>query len=167
MRYVNIVHLSDLHLTDRGVAAQNQIRILSGLERDLKELSKTHLKPDIIVFSGDLSNAGDKASLSACRTQLYRLLEACNLPADRLIPAPGNHDALQSVAERDSDKLLRAREDAVSLDGANTCISLPRRISSRQRESASSFKAALSTWVAVDGMVITSSRFYLAIQTFA
>ena len=80
MRYVNIVHLSDLHLAATGVKAQNQIRILSGLERDLKGLSKTHLKPDLILFSGDLSNAGDTASLAACRAKLYRLLDNSSLP---------------------------------------------------------------------------------------
>ena len=119
MRYINIVHLSDLHLRPDGVEGQNQIRILTGLEKDLKSLSKTHLKPDLILFSGDLSNAGDAASLGACRNQLYRLLDSANLPPTYLLTAPGNHDAIQAIAERDSDKLLKAREESASLNGAS------------------------------------------------
>src|SRR6185312_10625107 len=119
MRYANIVHLSDLHLTSGGAEAQNQTRILSGLNRDLAAQAKTHLKPDLIVFSGDISKAGDAGSLAEARSQLYRLLESCSLPTTHLVVAPGNHDALQSIAERDSDKLLTFREQAKTLDGAN------------------------------------------------
>jgi hypothetical protein len=122
MRYANIVHLSDLHLAATGVMAKNQARILGALERDLKSLAETHLKPDIILFSGDLTNAGDALSFSECRTQLYRLLQACNLPTTHLICAPGNHDALQSVAEADASVLETARKNAETLDGANGLV---------------------------------------------
>jgi hypothetical protein len=122
MRYINIVHLSDLHLKSDGLDSRNQLRILENLTEDIAQLSRTNLKPDLVVFTGDLANAGDKESYGECRRILYKLLSECCLPPENLVIAPGNHDARQFVAERDGAYLSEIREGSNSPDGANSLM---------------------------------------------
>lgn len=121
MQYINIVHLSDLHLKVDGVQALNQRRILDALKTDLAKLSEGELRPDIIVFSGDVISAGDDNNYDAATEFLDEIVAITNLSRERVIVAPGNHDAKQSVALNDERLLENIRD---KLQNPNDCNAL-------------------------------------------
>ena len=83
---LNIVHLTDLHLSHPDL---NDPNLHSDTVANLK-LMVTHLRrmtpqPDFVVASGDLTNHGDEASYRLVRS----ILEGAGLP---VVYALGNHD---------------------------------------------------------------------------
>src|SRR3546814_2950697 len=59
---INVLHLSDLHYDRKKVIQYNQRLLLDALLRDIEKMCSRSLKPDIIVFSGDLVQDGDNGS---------------------------------------------------------------------------------------------------------
>ncbi len=96
-----VVHLSDLHV---GIHHQFQYRDRNGnyfntdrssltdlLARDLKELQLLG-RIDALVVSGDFAENGKDPEFRTARIILEDLLKKLELPLDRLLILPGNHD---------------------------------------------------------------------------
>lgn len=95
MNYLNIVHISDLHLkTSETTGRFNQSLVLDGLISDLRVQAKGPLRPDIIVFSGDLVNAADDEGIfQEGALVLDEIAKAAGLDLSRVFICAGNHDA--------------------------------------------------------------------------
>jgi 3',5'-cyclic AMP phosphodiesterase CpdA len=53
---LSILHISDFHFTKRHL--QDQLIVVDALEADIRALCIGHRRPDIVIFSGDLVQAG-------------------------------------------------------------------------------------------------------------
>ena len=92
MKLLNILHLSDLHFSKEK---ENDILIVKeALLKDLKELKRTEgFSPDIVLFTGDLVQAGDDDEFKYAYKFLFEpLLKEIELDRDFLVITPGNHD---------------------------------------------------------------------------
>lgn len=93
---LSILHISDFHFTRRRL--RDQEVVVNALIEDLKTLCIGHRKPDIVMFTGDLTNAPSADShAEAYDFFLSPLLQALNRSDERLFIVPGNHDVDQSV----------------------------------------------------------------------
>ena len=106
---VNILHLSDLHFglekADNGVYkgnASRQKRAFNTLIRTLVHESSVpnDWKPDIIAITGDIAWSGSPDEYQKFEEEfLLPLLEALGeLPIERVITCPGNHDIMRSIS---------------------------------------------------------------------
>ncbi len=97
---VSILHLSDLHLCKDRLLEQR--RLITPLLEDVRAQCATPLAPQLIVITGDLVESGDTSDAYELFLDeiIMPLIEATGLAGDRLIIAPGNHDARQSVIEK-------------------------------------------------------------------
>jgi len=87
-----IVHLSDLHLTERDDAPRSEPRILgplSGMNESFRRLIASDVvkQADLILVTGDVT---DRGSLREWRL-FWSILSAAGL-RDRTLAIPGNHD---------------------------------------------------------------------------
>lgn len=116
-----ILHLTDLHfglesahspseLAQRTNTLEALRSVLAGLRADAR--------PDVVVVSGDIGWAGRPSDYAAAAAWLRTVLQALDLPPDRLVICPGNHDLDRaeaevldrpSVADR-ADRLLRVEK---------------------------------------------------------
>ncbi|KJU82350.1 phosphohydrolase [Candidatus Magnetobacterium bavaricum] len=99
MSEITILHVSDLHMT-QGHLIDIKI-ILRALYDDLEELrDREFVKPDIVVFTGDLVNAGSNVGEFdlAVSEFIDPLMYTLGLPRDLFFSVAGNHDI-------DKDKL--------------------------------------------------------------
>ena len=60
-----IVHLSDTHLLAGGAALDGRIDVTANLRLALEAVERTGIRPDAIVFTGDLADVGDAAAYRA------------------------------------------------------------------------------------------------------
>jgi predicted MPP superfamily phosphohydrolase len=97
MRSVRILHIGDLHLTKKRHFDQSII--LSAFLSDLTTLRNRGMKPDLILFSGDLANDPDEAEIYDHALEAFFLptFEATGLTDDELVLTPGNHDVSRSA----------------------------------------------------------------------
>lgn len=97
----NILHLTDLHYTNRTSRNRDQAAVLTALFEDIEHITLTGLKPDVIVFNGDLVNDADEDGIlfSVFEQFLEPLLQKTRLTGERLIIAPGNHDLMRSAVK--------------------------------------------------------------------
>jgi predicted MPP superfamily phosphohydrolase len=103
MTKLTLLHLSDLHWTSKK--GPDQKIVLDALMKDLSiNKNENGLAPDLIMFSGDLVQAGqdETAFEEAKREFTDRVLAATGLKADRLLLVPGNHDIMREVV-RDAE----------------------------------------------------------------
>ncbi|MEK1886059.1 MAG: metallophosphoesterase [Phyllobacterium sp.] len=91
MLRLNILHLSDLH--HRGHSTGDQQIVVDALKKDLGEI-KSQTEIDLIVFSGDLVQAGysEKNFEEASADLLQPVLDTFSLERSRIAICPGNHD---------------------------------------------------------------------------
>jgi hypothetical protein len=120
LRYLNIVHLSDLHLYRSGAERFDQSQIIEALGRDLRILSEGSLKPDLIVFSGDLARSADDSVYSEIGDVISRLAEAASLSSSDVIVLPGNHDAHRLVVSAHRPLVEAVRGSCTSATTANS-----------------------------------------------
>ena len=94
---IRILHLSDIHF--RASKAWDADPVLRALARFVKTEVEAGMAPDLVVFSGDLAFSGKAAEYKLARTwlegQLWPALPG-DLPRDRLLLVPGNHDVDRS-----------------------------------------------------------------------
>lgn len=107
--YINILHLSDLHLKRDGPERFNQSQVLDALATDLQILNSGALRPDLLIFSGDLAYSADEGVYGDVEQALVAIAEAAKLPREAVILAPGNHDVQQTIALSELDLIDRAR----------------------------------------------------------
>lgn len=121
MKNINILHLSDLHLTNP--TKWDHERILNAVISDLKRNKFSIDAPDIIVFSGDLAmGASEHDAYSTVLEFLLRVLDATGLTEDRLIICPGNHDVDRRVVGANLNNLERFRNESWTYSGANALV---------------------------------------------
>src|ERR1700722_10273546 len=100
---LTFLHLSDLHF-DNSKWKDGKL-IFDALIKDLEQLRQQEaLKPDLILFSGDLVNAGGaNADLDALDKKVITpLLSSTELTKDKLILCPGNHDIDREVVRKNA-----------------------------------------------------------------
>ena len=92
-----IVHLSDTHLLAGGAALDGRIDVTANLRLALDAVERTGIRPDAIVFTGDLADVGDAAAYRALRAAVEPVAERLGAP---IVWVAGNHDerpALRSI----------------------------------------------------------------------
>lgn len=96
---INVLHLSDLHLSSATKTASKPI--LNALKIDIKSKCATSFAPNVFVFSGDIVKGGDEESsyIQTYDKVLSPLLEDTLCDSSHLFIVPGNHDAQRSVVE--------------------------------------------------------------------
>ncbi|MBF0538995.1 MAG: metallophosphoesterase [Nitrospirae bacterium] len=92
MSEVTILHLSDLHMEDTKLYDIDII--LDALFKDLEELGKNNIKPDLVFFTGDFVKSGkNKKEFTLVRDKFVNpLLEKLRLKEDCFFFTIGNHD---------------------------------------------------------------------------
>ena len=121
MRYANILHISDLHLTSDPTGKFNQEQVMNALIEDVEKLSQTPDRPDFIVFSGDIVQGADSGN---CYEEAYKfvsaLAEAVGLDDDHVFICPGNHDANRDVIGPKIPLLKNMRSNCSTADKINS-----------------------------------------------
>jgi CheY-like chemotaxis protein len=93
MSTITFLHLADLHF-QAGAAFEsfNLKRVLDALWEDIKSQA-AELKPDFIVFTGDVSYHGKREEYDLAIEHFFDpLLRITKIPKERLFIVPGNHD---------------------------------------------------------------------------
>ncbi|MBF0339304.1 MAG: metallophosphoesterase [Nitrospirae bacterium] len=107
MSEVTILHVSDLHMESKHL---RDIRIiLKALYADLVKLRGESVEPDIVVFTGDLVNAGSNADeFGLAESEFIKpLMGKLGLSNDRFFFVPGNHDIDKDEWEEDVGNGIR------------------------------------------------------------
>ncbi|WP_327195841.1 metallophosphoesterase family protein [Novosphingobium capsulatum] len=90
--------MSDLHLSSNETGRYNQDLIIDALIDDLKMVSDNHLRPDCIIFSGDIVNSADDNEIfEEAELILEEFARAAGIQRDRVFLCPGNHDASRNA----------------------------------------------------------------------
>jgi 3',5'-cyclic AMP phosphodiesterase CpdA len=85
-----LVHISDTHILPTPADRLQGVDTLRTLEQVLEYASSSGIRPDALIVSGDLANAGELASYQRLRPLLERATSEWNA---ELVVAMGNHDA--------------------------------------------------------------------------
>lgn len=113
------MHLTDLHLQ----VADNfgQSLVVDAFLNDLTKLNDLDLKPDLLLFSGDLAKIADEENA------YYKVLELLlkiggilNLDQEKILICPGNHDVSRAVVGPSLPLVHGWQELAKDRDSANT-----------------------------------------------
>jgi predicted MPP superfamily phosphohydrolase len=118
-----ILHVSDLHL-DKTLEFETQKYVVEPLLKRLEQVAKEK-KIDLIIFSGDLINEGGRsygndpelAFLTFEEIFIVPLIRRLNLPKERFLMIPGNHDVSRDKDSQTIELGLKARlenQNAVS-----------------------------------------------------
>jgi Icc protein len=100
-RHVRIAHVSDIH-------CGSQYFVPNLLTRALVEVND--LAPDVVVVTGDLTNAGYRQEFREAREYLDRI------DCPEVLVVPGNHDS-RNVGYVHFERLFASRESVVSTKG--------------------------------------------------
>lgn len=116
---IEILHLSDLHLSSKYLSDFSVVR--SALINRLEEEVGVRGAPDVVVFSGDLVQAGSTLTEFeiAKKEFIDPVLKAASVTQDRFLIVPGNHDidreAVRSELELESGLRLKlSNRDALN-----------------------------------------------------
>lgn len=121
MAVINIVHLTDLHLTSNPQWDEQVLR--DALIQDLKTFRFSQSAPGLVLFSGDLaSSPDDGGAYEALLTYLLTVLDALGLDETRLIMCPGNHDASRNIIGPNLPAVDAWRRAAATTTGANALV---------------------------------------------
>lgn len=83
-----LLHLSDTHLVERG-QLYGGVDSTATLQRLLGDVEASGVRPDALVFTGDLTDRGEPAAYDALRALVEPVAEALDA---QVIWAMGNHD---------------------------------------------------------------------------
>jgi predicted phosphodiesterase len=94
MSKVTWLHISDLHFkSGKAFEEFNRNTVLKALWRDIKKQIASGLKPDFVLFSGDVTYHGKEEEYKLAWKKFFKpLLDATELSIDRVFVVPGNHD---------------------------------------------------------------------------
>jgi predicted MPP superfamily phosphohydrolase len=107
---VRVLHISDLHLTN--VTGEHHEIMVSRMIDDVVGMGGDH-PVDLIVFSGDLSAAGQPNEFSNAQVVLFDpLVTKLQLDRSRVVIVPGNHDIDRSMISMLLEPGLREIGDA-------------------------------------------------------
>jgi len=89
LRSYLLVQISDVHLTADGTLPPG-VRPRDNLIRAFDVLGSSGMRPDVILLTGDLTNAGDPACYDDLRAIVADRAAAAGVPT--VVYLPGNHD---------------------------------------------------------------------------
>jgi 3',5'-cyclic AMP phosphodiesterase CpdA len=92
-----IAQLSDMHLRSEGQLLYDRIDTAAYLERAVAHVMKLDPRPDVVVMTGDLVEAGKPEEYA----RLRRLIAPLSMP---VYVIPGNHDAREALRAAFADK---------------------------------------------------------------
>jgi 3',5'-cyclic AMP phosphodiesterase CpdA len=92
-----IAQLSDMHLRAEGQLLYDRIDTAAYLERAVAHVLKLDPRPDVVIMTGDLVEAGKPAEYA----HLRRLMAPLPMP---VYVIPGNHDAREALRAAFADK---------------------------------------------------------------
>lgn len=104
-----LLHLSDTHLLAGNAPLAGRIDTEANLVRTLEAVERMRLRPDAIVFTGDLTDLGEPEAYRALRTAVEPVAERLGAP---IVWVAGNHD--ERPALREALLGLAPTEDAVT-----------------------------------------------------
>jgi 3',5'-cyclic AMP phosphodiesterase CpdA len=84
-----IAHLSDTHLLAGGRPLYGQVPQLEHLEQTLRQLEQSEVRPDALVFTGDLADLGEPDAYERLKALVEPAAQRMNA---QLIWVMGNHD---------------------------------------------------------------------------
>ncbi len=84
-----IVHLSDTHLLAGDARLAGRFDVGSGLVAALAAVERTGIRPDALVFTGDLTDLGEPGAYRALRDRVEPFAERLGAP---IVWVAGNHD---------------------------------------------------------------------------
>ena len=84
-----IVHVSDTHLLAGNVALGGRYDTAANLRRTLDAVERLGIRPDAIVFTGDLTDLGEPEAYAALRRAVEPMAERLGSP---VVWVAGNHD---------------------------------------------------------------------------
>jgi WD40 repeat protein len=91
--------LTLLHLSETRFTADGPDEALAHLAADVERLAaETGARPDLLVVTGDLAEAGRPSELAQAHAFLTRLADRLGLARERLIVVPGDHDVSRSAS---------------------------------------------------------------------
>lgn len=100
---ITILHLSDLH-----AKKQDELQLRIRCEKFIAYVEAEMLKPDLMVFSGDLAFSGQKEEYElAHRILLEPIRKRLQIPERRMIFVPGNHDVDRKSVEEVTNEGLQ------------------------------------------------------------
>ncbi len=83
-----LIQISDVHLTAEGSLLPG-VRPRDNLLAGLARLAEAHLKPDMVILTGDLADTGD----ATCYEDLAQIMDdSAALTGASVVYVPGNHD---------------------------------------------------------------------------
>ena len=103
MRY-RWLHLSDLHSISSGIKTAV---MRESLIEELKDISKEH-RFDFAVITGDISDKN--TGYAEAQTLISKIIEAINVPLQKVFIVPGNHDLNRSVPVEREEIIKKAWE---------------------------------------------------------
>lgn len=94
-----IAQITDTHILpkDQSWLQMPETDVTNRLKRVVERLNKLHPKPDVLLLTGDATDAGDKESYQ----HLKEILRPLTMP---VFIIPGNHDNREEMREAFSDK---------------------------------------------------------------
>ena len=98
MRTVRWLHISDLHIQE-AENAQRQA-VLSEMLDEISRRSKTGVRMDFVVATGDLAFSGKCSEYELVAGFLSNLVDSVGIFSDKVFCIPGNHDV-----QRDRSKM--------------------------------------------------------------
>lgn len=115
---ISVLHLSDFHFTKRKI--RDQRVVVDALVKDLEALCIGHRRPDIVVFTGDLVNAGgEDRHDEAYDFLLLPVAKATGCSDERIFIVPGNHDLSRNVVGETDDLHRKWRSLADDMGALN------------------------------------------------
>ncbi|GAA3035319.1 phosphodiesterase [Microbacterium dextranolyticum] len=97
-----IVHLSDTHLLAAGRRLGDRYDTEANLRATLDAVERTGIRPDALVFTGDLTDLGEPEAYSALRRAVEPVADRLGAP---IVWVAGNHDERPALRARLLDGL--------------------------------------------------------------
>ncbi|WP_292640120.1 metallophosphoesterase [Mesorhizobium sp.] len=117
IRAINVLHLTDLHLSSDDFA---QDVVIKAFLTDLRSRKNAASRPDLIVFSGDIArSADDKAVYGKALGMLLDIADLFGLNEEKIIICPGNHDVSRSELGPNIHLVQQWQASAKDRDKAN------------------------------------------------
>lgn len=110
-----LVHLSDTHLLGGGARLAGAYDVEANLAAALAAVGRTGVRPDALVFTGDLTDLGEPDAYRRLREAVEPVAASLGAP---IIWVPGNHDERPAMRQG----LWDAAADAPDLDEPITAV---------------------------------------------
>jgi 3',5'-cyclic AMP phosphodiesterase CpdA len=91
-----IVHLSDTHLLAGDRRLGGRYDVAASLARTMRAVEALRIRPDALVFTGDLTDLGEPEAYAALRAEVEPVAERLGAP---LVWVAGNHDERPAMRE--------------------------------------------------------------------